>query len=154
MKLLVIGSGGREHAIAWRLAQSPRVSRVFVAPGNAGTALEDGVANVDVQAIPDLVRYARDNGIHTTVVGPEGPLAEGVVTAWPKFFPVAQMVLCATAGFRYLLYPDAFGGRWLVSSSFPECGLIKAKFDFSPEPGLAESTSTERANGGNPNLSG
>jgi phosphoribosylamine--glycine ligase len=82
MKLLVIGSGGREHAIAWRLAQSPRVSRVYVAPGNAGTAHEDGLFNVDITAIPDLVKFAKDEGIHATVVGPEGPLADGVVDAF------------------------------------------------------------------------
>jgi phosphoribosylamine--glycine ligase len=82
MKLLVIGSGGREHAIAWRLAQSPKVSRVYVAPGNAGTAREDGLFNVDIIAIPELVRFARDEGIEVTVVGPEGPLAAGVVDAF------------------------------------------------------------------------
>jgi phosphoribosylamine--glycine ligase len=82
MKLLVIGSGGREHAIAWRLAQSRKVSRVYVAPGNAGTAREDGLFNVDITAIPDLVRFAQDESIHATVVGPEGPLAAGVVDAF------------------------------------------------------------------------
>ncbi|HEX7606590.1 MAG TPA: phosphoribosylamine--glycine ligase [Usitatibacter sp.] len=82
MKLLVIGSGGREHAIAWRLAQSPKVSRVYVTPGNAGTAHEDGLYNVDVTAIPDLVEFARREAIHATVVGPEGPLAAGVVDAF------------------------------------------------------------------------
>ena len=82
MKLLVIGSGGREHAIAWRLAQSPRVSRVYVAPGNAGTAREDGLFNAELTAIPDLVKFARDEGIHATVVGPEGPLAAGIVDAF------------------------------------------------------------------------
>ena len=82
MKILVIGSGGREHALAWRLAQSPRVSRVYVAPGNAGTAREDGIANVPITATGELVAYARENGIHTTVVGPEGPLAAGVVDAF------------------------------------------------------------------------
>src|SRR3954468_1394874 len=82
MKLLVIGSGGREHAIAWRLAQSPRVSRVFVAPGNAGTATEDGLHNLDLSDISSLVRFAKADGIHATVVGPEGPLAAGVVDAF------------------------------------------------------------------------
>src|SRR5258708_1381395 len=82
MKLLVIGSGGREHAIAWRLAQSPKVSRVYVAPGNAGTAREDGLFNVDITAIPELVEFARKEGIVATVVGPEGPLAAGVVDAF------------------------------------------------------------------------
>src|SRR3954469_14921330 len=82
MKILVIGSGGREHAIAWRLAQSPRVSRVYVAPGNAGTAREDGLFNVDITGIAELVKFAKDEGIGTTVVGPEGPLAAGVVDAF------------------------------------------------------------------------
>ncbi len=84
MKLLVIGSGGREHAIAWRLARSPRVSRVFVAPGNAGTAHEDGLFNVDITRIDELARFARDEQVHATVVGPEGPLAEGIVDAFRK----------------------------------------------------------------------
>jgi phosphoribosylamine--glycine ligase len=82
MKLLVIGSGGREHAIAWRLAQSPKVSRVYVAPGNGGTAREDGVFNVDITATDALVKFVRDEKIHATVVGPEGPLAAGVVDAF------------------------------------------------------------------------
>jgi phosphoribosylamine--glycine ligase len=82
LKLLVIGSGGREHAMAWRLAQSPKVSRVYVAPGNAGTAREDGVFNVDITAIADLVKFAKDEEIEITVVGPEGPLAAGVVDAF------------------------------------------------------------------------
>ena len=82
MKILVIGSGGREHALAWCLARSPRVSKVFVAPGNAGTAREEGVANLPITATDDLVKYARENNIHATVVGPEGPLAAGVVDAF------------------------------------------------------------------------
>ena len=82
MKLLVIGSGGREHAMAWRLAQSPKVSRVYVAPGNAGTAREDGVFNVPITAIAELVRFAEKEEIHATVVGPEAPLAAGIVDAF------------------------------------------------------------------------
>ncbi len=82
MRLLVIGGGGREHALAWRLAQNPRVSRVYVAPGNAGTAREDGLFNVDITAIADLVKFAQDEQIYLTVVGPEAPLAAGVVDAF------------------------------------------------------------------------
>ena len=82
MKILVIGSGGREHALAWKLARSPRVSRVFVAPGNAGTALEEAVDNVGLTAIPDLVAFAQKEAIALTVVGPEAPLADGVVDAF------------------------------------------------------------------------
>ena len=82
MKLLVIGSGGREHALAWKLARSPRISRVFVAPGNAGTAREDGLANVAESSIPGLVAFAKKEAVAFTVVGPEAPLAEGIVDAF------------------------------------------------------------------------
>jgi phosphoribosylamine--glycine ligase len=82
MKILVIGSGGREHALAWRLAQGAKVQKVFVAPGNAGTALEDGVENVTLTAIPDLIEFAQREDIHMTVVGPEAPLAAGIVDAF------------------------------------------------------------------------
>ena len=82
MKILVIGSGGREHALAWKLARSPRVSKVLVAPGNAGTAREEGLQNVAATAVADLVKLARDEGVGLTVVGPEAPLAAGVVDAF------------------------------------------------------------------------
>ena len=82
MKLLVIGSGGREHALAWKLAQSPRVQKVFVAPGNGGTATENGLENVAITELPRLVEFARKEKIYLTVVGPEGPLAAGVVDAF------------------------------------------------------------------------
>ena len=82
MKLLVIGSGGREHAMAWKLAQGPRVQKVFVAPGNGGTATESGLQNVDATAIPDLIAFAKKEQVHLTVVGPEAPLAAGVVDAF------------------------------------------------------------------------
>jgi phosphoribosylamine--glycine ligase len=82
MKLLVIGSGGREHALAWRLKQSPRIQKVFVAPGNGGTATEEGLENVAISAIPELVAFAQKEGIQLTVVGPEAPLAAGVVDAF------------------------------------------------------------------------
>ena len=79
MKLLVIGSGGREHAIAWRLTHSPRVQKVFVAPGNGGTAREAGLENVAISGIEALADFARAENIHLTVVGPEAPLADGIV---------------------------------------------------------------------------
>jgi phosphoribosylamine---glycine ligase len=79
MKLLVIGSGGREHAIAWRLAQSPRVQKVFVAPGNGGTARENGLENVAISEIDRLAEFALAESVYLTVVGPEAPLAEGIV---------------------------------------------------------------------------
>ena len=82
MNLLVIGSGGREHALAWRLAQSPRIGRVFVAPGNAGTAREEGVQNVPITEIATLIAFARREAVALTVVGPEAPLAAGIVDAF------------------------------------------------------------------------
>ncbi len=83
-KVLVIGSGGREHALAWKIAQSPRVSEVVVAPGNPGTAREDRCRNVDVAVddIAGLVALARTEQVRLTVVGPEVPLALGVVDAF------------------------------------------------------------------------
>jgi phosphoribosylamine--glycine ligase len=82
MKILVIGGGGREHALAWKLAQGARVQKVYVAPGNAGTALEPGVENVALTKIPDLISFCKASHIQLTVVGPEAPLAEGVVDAF------------------------------------------------------------------------
>jgi phosphoribosylamine--glycine ligase len=82
MKLLVIGSGGREHALAWKLAQSPRVQKVFVAPGNGGTATETGLENVAITEVPALVEFAKKENVHITVVGPEAALAAGVVDAF------------------------------------------------------------------------
>jgi len=82
MKVLVIGGGGREHALAWKVARSPRVSKVYVAPGNAGTAREDGVKNVDITDHDALVAFAQQEQIALTVVGPEAPLAAGVVDSF------------------------------------------------------------------------
>jgi phosphoribosylamine---glycine ligase len=82
VNLLVVGSGGREHAIAWRLAQSQRIARVYVAPGNAGTAREDGLFNVPITAVDELVEFASKESVLLTVVGPEAPLAAGIVDAF------------------------------------------------------------------------
>ena len=84
MKVLIIGSGGREHALAWKVAQSPRVAQVFVAPGNAGTALEPRTHNVEIAAddVPGLLKFALAEKIDLTIVGPEGPLVLGVTDAF------------------------------------------------------------------------
>ncbi len=81
MKVLIVGGGGREHALAWKCAQSPRVSAVFVAPGNAGTALEPKVENVAIAAddVAALQRFAAERAIDLTIVGPEAPLVAGLV---------------------------------------------------------------------------
>jgi phosphoribosylamine--glycine ligase len=82
MNVLIVGNGGREHALAWKIAQSRRVERVFVAPGNAGTAQD--AENVDIPArdVPRLIRFVKENDVRLTVVGPEQPLAEGIVDAF------------------------------------------------------------------------
>jgi phosphoribosylamine--glycine ligase len=81
MKVLIVGGGGREHALAWKCAQSARVRQVFVAPGNAGTALEPKVSNVRISAddLDGLLDYAVREDIELTIVGPEGPLVAGIV---------------------------------------------------------------------------
>jgi len=86
MKVLVIGSGGREHALAWKAAQSSKVDTVYVAPGNAGTALEPKLENVaiGVENIPALIDFAKNNGIELTIVGPEAPLVIGLVNAFEE----------------------------------------------------------------------
>ena len=82
MNVLIIGSGGREHALAWKIAQSPLVSQIFVAPGNAGTARMDKTQNITQIDNAALVKFAQTNDIALTVVGPEAPLAKGVVDAF------------------------------------------------------------------------
>ena len=79
MKVLVVGSGGREHAMAWKLAQSPKVQLVYVAPGNGGTARDKNLVNVPITDGAQLRQWALDNGIGLTLVGPEAPLAAGIV---------------------------------------------------------------------------
>jgi phosphoribosylamine--glycine ligase len=83
MKVLVVGGGGREHALTWKIGQSPRVDRIFVAPGNAGTALEAKSENVDLADadVPGIVKFAKQNEIDLAVIGPESSLAAGVVDA-------------------------------------------------------------------------
>lgn len=86
MRVLILGSGGREHALAWKVAQSSRVSEVFVAPGNAGTALEPRVRNVEIAAddVPALIEFAQRERIGLTIVGPEAPLVIGVTDSFAE----------------------------------------------------------------------
>ena len=81
MKVLVVGSGGREHALAWCAAKSPDVETVYVAPGNAGTATEPGVENIaiSVSDLDGLLGFAQEQGVGLTIVGPEDPLVNGIV---------------------------------------------------------------------------
>ncbi len=118
MKILVIGSGGREHAMAWKLAQSDRVDEVLVAPGNAGTALEPGMQNVDIAAedIDGLLALARDRGIDLTVVGPEAPLAAGVVD---RFTEAGLKCFGPTADAAQLESSKAFAKEFLSRHEIP-----------------------------------
>ncbi|MFC5571146.1 phosphoribosylamine--glycine ligase [Lysobacter yangpyeongensis] len=118
MKVLVIGSGGREHALAWKLAQSPRVSEVLVAPGNAGTANEAKCRNVPVNAtdLDGLLALARDEGVAVTVVGPEGPLVAGVVD---RFRAAGQRIFGPTAAAAQLEGSKAFAKDFLARHGIP-----------------------------------
>ncbi len=116
MNLMVIGGGGREHALAWRLAQSPRVARVYVAPGNAGTAREDGLFNVPLSDIPELLDFARRESVALTVVGPEAPLSEGVVDA---FRAAGLRIFGPTRRAAQLEASKDFAKRFMVRHGIP-----------------------------------
>ncbi|NMF86971.1 phosphoribosylamine--glycine ligase [Aromatoleum petrolei] len=116
MKVLVIGSGGREHALAWKLAQSPKVTRVLVAPGNPGTAREPLLENVAVTAIPELVELAKSEQVQFTVVGPEAPLAAGVVDA---FRAAGLPIFGPTKAAAQLESSKDFAKRFLIRHNIP-----------------------------------
>ncbi|KRA50818.1 phosphoribosylamine--glycine ligase [Pseudoxanthomonas sp. Root630] len=118
MKVLVIGSGGREHALAWKLAQSPRVDEVIVAPGNAGTATEAGCRNaaIKVTDIEGLLALAQDEGVGLTVVGPEVPLVAGVVD---RFRLAGQRIFGPTAAAAQLEGSKAFAKDFLARHGIP-----------------------------------
>ncbi|MBA2779887.1 phosphoribosylamine--glycine ligase [Billgrantia kenyensis] len=118
MKVLIIGGGGREHALAWKVAQSPRVERVFVAPGNAGTAHEPGLTNVaiEVNELERLVSFARDEGVELTIVGPEAPLVEGVVD---RFRDAGLSIFGPTQGAAQLEGSKSFTKDFLARHAIP-----------------------------------
>ena len=117
-KVLVIGSGGREHALAWKLAQSPRVSEVVVAPGNAGTATEAGCRNAPVKVtdIDGLLELAREEGVFLTVVGPEVPLVAGVVD---RFRAAGLRIFGPTAAAAQLEGSKAYAKDFLARHGIP-----------------------------------
>ena len=116
MKLLVVGSGGREHALAWKLAESPRVQKVFVAPGNGGTATETGVENAPVSGTRGLIDFCKREHIHLTVVGPEAPLAEGMVDA---FRDAGLKIFGPTRAAAQLEASKDFAKRFMVRHGLP-----------------------------------
>ena len=86
MKVLVVGSGGREHALAWKISQSPHVTHIFVAPGNGGTEIENNIINIDIKAsdIKGLLAFAKSNEVDITIVGPEDPLVKGITNRFEE----------------------------------------------------------------------
>ena len=118
MKILIIGNGGREHALAWKTVQSPLVSEVFVAPGNAGTEREAGVSNVaiDVTNIDKLIDFAKDTGIELTIVGPEAPLVIGIVD---RFRAEGLTIFGPTEGAAQLEGSKAFTKDFLARHKIP-----------------------------------
>jgi phosphoribosylamine---glycine ligase len=118
MKVLIIGSGGREHALAWKTAQSPNVTQVYVAPGNAGTATEPNLTNVNIQVtdLPGLVEFAQKNQIGLAIVGPEVPLVLGVVDA---FQAAGLKCFGPTKGAAQLEGSKAFSKDFLAKHNIP-----------------------------------
>jgi len=118
MNVLVIGSGGREHALAWKAAQSESVTHVYVAPGNAGTATEPKLTNVNIGVtdIEGLLAFAKDTAIDLTIVGPEAPLVEGVVDA---FQAAGQTIFGPTQAAAQLEGSKAFTKDFLARHKIP-----------------------------------
>jgi len=116
MKVLVIGSGGREHALAWQVAKNQNISRVYVAPGNAGTALNPDMVNVPITGVPELVEFALNEKIALTVVGPEAPLSQGVVDA---FRAAGLKVFGPTKAAAQLESSKDFAKAFMVRHSIP-----------------------------------
>ncbi|MFM9270674.1 phosphoribosylamine--glycine ligase [Halomonas elongata] len=139
MKVLIIGGGGREHALAWKVAQSPRVETVHVAPGNAGTAREPGLENVaiGVDDLEGLVAFARDEGIELTIVGPEAPLVDGVVD---RFREAGLTIFGPTAGAAQLEGSKAFTKDFLSRHAIPSAEYrtfvaVEPALDYLAEKG-------------------
>ncbi|SPY76318.1 Phosphoribosylamine--glycine ligase [Providencia rustigianii] len=118
MNILIIGGGGREHALAWKAAQSPLADKVYVAPGNAGTAIEPALENVDISAtdIDGLLQFAKDKQIGLTIVGPEAPLVIGVVDAFKQ---AGLTIFGPTQGAAQLEGSKAFTKDFLARHNIP-----------------------------------
>lgn len=116
MKIMIIGGGGREHALAWKVAQNKQVSRVFVAPGNAGTALNPDIVNVSITSVPELVAFAQNEQIGMTIVGPEATLSQGVVDA---FRAVGLKIFGPTKAAAQLESSKDFAKAFMIRHSIP-----------------------------------
>lgn len=120
MKILVIGSGGREHALVWKLSQSPFVEKVYCAPGNAGTAIDAENVNIPPEDVSRLIRFARDNKIDLTVVGPEAPLVAGIADDFRK---QDLVVFGPSAAAARLEGSKVFTKKLLRKASIPTAGF-------------------------------
>lgn len=116
LKVLIVGSGGREHALAWKLRQSVLVERVFVAPGNAGTLLVAEDAAIDDSDLDGLLAFAQENGIGLTVIGPEVPLAQGIVD---KFQAAGRPIFGPTQAAAQLESSKAFAKAFMQEHGVP-----------------------------------
>ena len=130
MKILVVGSGGREHALAWKLTHSPRVQKVYVAPGNGGTATEPGLENVPLTDIRSLAAFAEREGVYLTVVGPEAPLAAGIVD---EFRSRGLKIFGPTQAAAQLEASKDFAKQFMVRHSIPT-----ARYATFTDPVLAK----------------
>ncbi len=136
MKILVVGSGGREHALAWKLAQAAGVTQVFVAPGNAGTAREPKLENLPITDLNALADFATDNAVHLTVVGPEAPLAGGIVDI---FRARGLKIFGPTKAAAQLESSKDFAKRFMARHSIPTAG-----FETFTDPAAAHDYVTHR----------
>ncbi len=137
MKVLVIGGGGREHALAWKISQNKAVSLTYVAPGNAGTATNPDMVNVPMTKIEDLVQFAQDQNIAITVVGPEAPLSQGVVDA---FRAKDLKIFGPTQAAAQLESSKDFSKAFMIRHNIPTAAYetfsdIKAAHDYIAQQG-------------------
>ena len=116
MKVLVIGSGGREHALAWKITKNKEVSRIYVAPGNAGTATNPNMINVAITDIDELVQFAKDENIGVTIVGPEAPLSQGIVD---KFQAAGLKIFGPTQAAAQLESSKDFSKAFMIRHHIP-----------------------------------
>ena len=129
MNILVIGGGGREHALAWKIAQSNKVQKVFVAPGNGGTARDKRLDNIDITDVKALREFAQDQKVELTLVGPEAPLAAGVVD---EFRAHGMRIFGPTKAAAQLESSKAFSKAFMKRHGIPT-----AEYETFTEPGAA-----------------
>ena len=139
MNLLLIGSGGREHAIAWKLAKSPKVDKIYVAPGNGGTAILDKCENVNITDLDELVKFAKENDVYLTVVGPEDPLTKGITDKFKAnglriFGPDKKGAMLEGSKSFSKEFMDKYGVRTAAYAVFTDADKALKYLDTCPYP--------------------